>query len=94
MNHGAEGGFELRYHIDNTQLIYSTSGLKAQIPHNPASIVRLLYGERAQKRKTAPKRFSQSCQQQFDIRPSYRSRPPFENAWNGERASKTRFRIW
>jgi hypothetical protein len=34
----------------------SASGLKAQMPHNPASIVRLLYGEHAEE-KTAPKRF-------------------------------------
>jgi hypothetical protein len=27
------------------------------MPHNPASIVRLLYGERAAEEKTAPKRF-------------------------------------
>jgi len=27
------------------------------MPHNPASIVRLLYGERAADEKTAPKRF-------------------------------------
>jgi hypothetical protein len=45
------------------------------MPHNPASIVRLLYGERAQKRKRCRSAFSQSRQQQFDIRPSYRSRP-------------------
>jgi len=37
--------------------------------HNPVSIVRLLYGERAQKRKPRRSAFSQSCQQQFDIRP-------------------------
>ena len=45
------------------------------MPHNPASIVRLLYGELAQKRKQRQSVFSQSRQQQFDIRPSYRSRP-------------------
>jgi hypothetical protein len=27
------------------------------MPHNPASIVRLLYGERAAEEETAPKRF-------------------------------------
>jgi hypothetical protein len=46
------------------------------MPHNPASIVRLLYGERVAEEKTAPKRFLsffQSCQQQFDIRRSHRS---------------------
>src|SRR5258708_20944443 len=48
--------------------------------HNPASVVRLLYGERAQKRKPRRSAFSQSCQQQFDIRLSHRSRPTFENA--------------
>ena len=44
----------------------------AQMPHNPASIVRLLYGDCTQR---GPRRsaFSQSCQQQFDIRPSHRS---------------------
>ena len=46
-------GFELRYHIDNTQLIDSTFGLTAQMPHNPASIVRLLYGEHAQRNENA-----------------------------------------
>ncbi len=47
------------------------------MPDNPASIVRLLYGERAVEEKTVPKCFSLlSCQEQFDIRPSHRSRPP------------------
>jgi hypothetical protein len=41
-------------------------GVKAQMPHNPASLVRLLYGERAQKRKPRRSAFSQSFQQQFD----------------------------
>ena len=75
-----KGGFELLYHIDNTQLIDFAFGLTAQIPHNPASIVRLSYGERAQKRKPRRSAFSQSRQQQFDTRQSHRSRPPFENA--------------
>jgi hypothetical protein len=38
-----KGGFELRYHVDNTQLIDSASGVKAQNPYNPVPIVRLLY---------------------------------------------------
>jgi len=42
-----KGGLEQRYHIDNTQLIDSPSGLKAQNPHNPVPIVRLLYDELA-----------------------------------------------
>jgi hypothetical protein len=41
-----KGGFELLHHIDNTQLIDFSFFLKAQTPHNPATIVRLLYGER------------------------------------------------
>jgi hypothetical protein len=45
------------------------------MPHNPASIVRLLYGERAAEEKTAPKRFlCDFCPLQFDIRPSHPSR--------------------
>jgi hypothetical protein len=58
-DHAAEGGFELRYHIDNKQLIDFAPGTKAQMPHNPASIIRLyvyLYGERTEE-KTAPKCF-------------------------------------
>ena len=55
-NRGAEGGFELLHHVDNTQLIDSAFGLKAPMPHNPASIVRLLYGERTAEEKMAPKR--------------------------------------
>jgi len=46
------------------------------MPHNPASTVRLLYGGRVAEEKTAPEALSpQACQQQFDIRPSHRSRP-------------------
>jgi hypothetical protein len=52
-----KGGFELLHHVDNTQLIDFAFGLKAQVPHNLASIVRLLYGERTAEEKTAPKRF-------------------------------------
>jgi hypothetical protein len=52
-----KGGFELLHHVDNTQLIDFAFGLKAQMPHNPASIVRLLYGELVAQEKTAPKRF-------------------------------------
>jgi len=62
------------------------------MPHNPALIVRLLYGERAQKREPRRSAFSQSRKQQFDIRPSRWSRLPFENAWNGDGASRSRFR--
>src|ERR1700732_3525691 len=50
------------------------------MPHNPAFIVRSLYGERTAEEKTTLECFSQSCQQQFDTRSSHRSRPPFENA--------------
>lgn len=51
------------------------------MPHNPASIVRLLYGERAQKRKTAPKRFlstpaSNSLTSARHIGQGHRSRTP------------------
>ena len=49
------------------------------MPHNPASLVRLLYGERAQKRKPRRSAFSQSFQQQFGTRHSHRPRPRFEN---------------
>ncbi len=38
------------------------------MPHNPASIVRLLYGERAAEEKTKPILFS--SWRQFDTRPS------------------------
>ena len=40
--------------------------------------------------KKKPRRcvFSQCSHKQFGIGPSHRSRPPFENAWNGEHASK------
>ncbi len=51
-----KGGFELFHHSDNTQLTDFAFGVKAQMPHNPASIVRLLYGERVAGEKTAPKR--------------------------------------
>src|ERR1700723_283780 len=47
----------------------------AQRPHNPVSAVRLLYGERLQKRKPRRSAFSQYCKQQFDIPLSHRSRP-------------------
>jgi hypothetical protein len=44
------------------------------MPDNPASIVRLLYGERAAEVKKRAEAFSlQCCRQQFDIRHSHRS---------------------
>jgi hypothetical protein len=46
------------------------------MPHNPASIVRLLCGERTVIEKTTSKCFLNPSQQQFDTRPSHRSRPP------------------
>ena len=75
------GRGELNYSIAliTRNLLILHPGVKAQMPHNPASIVRLLYGERSRKRKPRRSAFSQFCQQQFDIRPSHRSRPPFEN---------------
>jgi hypothetical protein len=45
------------------------------MPHNPASIVRLLYGERAAEEKTAEALSLRFYRQQFDIHPSHRSRP-------------------
>src|ERR1700680_1451384 len=48
---GAEGGFEPVHHVDNMQLVQFAFGLKAQMPHNPASIVRLFYDERTYGRK-------------------------------------------
>jgi hypothetical protein len=66
-----KGGCELLHHIDNKQFIDSTSGLKAQIPHNPDSIVRLFIVRRTCRRgNRAKSAFPQSCQQQFDIRTS------------------------
>jgi hypothetical protein len=38
-------------------LLILHSAQRPQVPHNPASIVRLLYGERTAEEKTAPKRF-------------------------------------
>ncbi len=67
-------GLELLHHVDNTQLADFASGPKAQMPHNLASIVRLLYGERTAEEKAAEVFSLQSCQEQFDIRASDRSR--------------------
>jgi hypothetical protein len=62
------------------------------MPHNPASIVRLLYGERVVQEKIAPKRFLYAASNSLTSAPpigqGQRSRAAFENAWNGERASK------
>jgi hypothetical protein len=52
-----KGGFELLHHVDNTQLVDFAFGVKAQMPLNPASIVRLLYGDCAAEEKTAPRPF-------------------------------------
>ena len=53
-----KGGCELLHHIDNKQLIDSTSGLKAKYPTIPIPLyVYLLYGERAEE-ETAPKALS------------------------------------
>jgi hypothetical protein len=69
---GAEGGLELLHHIDNKQLIYSTSGLKAQMPKCPTIPIPLYVycSANVQKRKPRQSAFPQSCQQQFDIRTS------------------------
>lgn len=72
-----KGGFELLHHVDNTQLVDFASGLKAQMPHNPAAIVRLLYGERAAEEKTAPKRFlSDSADYSLTSAPPIGQGPP------------------
>jgi hypothetical protein len=55
---GAEGGFELLHYVDNTQLTDFAFFLKAQMLHNPATIVRLLYGERTAEEKAAEVFFS------------------------------------
>jgi len=75
------GRGDLNYSIAliTRNLLILHPGVKAQMPHNPASLVRLLYGERAQKRKPRRSAFSQSFQQQFDTRHSHRPRPRFEN---------------
>jgi hypothetical protein len=75
------GRGDLNYSIAliTRNLLILHPGVKAQMAHNPASLVRLLYGERAQKRKPRRSAFSQSFQQQFDTRHSHRPRPRFEN---------------
>ena len=45
-NHGAEGGFELTYSVDNTQVVHSTPDPNGQKTRNPRPLVRLLYDAR------------------------------------------------
>jgi hypothetical protein len=80
------GGFELLHHVDNTQLTDSASGLKAQMPHNPASIVRLLYGEPTAKPKAAATCFLFQSNSLTPGAPIGRPSPRlFENAGISER---------
>ncbi len=54
------------------------------MPHNPASIVRLLYGERVAEEEDRAEALSLNpASNSLTSAPPHRSRPPFENAWNG-----------